>query len=649
MSPYIEPNTLISGQNPATGLLLDILGSETNTLYYNYTGSSPSSSAVLGIEASDVAGNWGYIIDTQTFTGLGSQTQLSTFSNPINNGIRGFISSSNLSNSQIFIDSLYNFGDELILLYSDNEIMPGQPKPLVSKVDNQIRFGERWNTTSTITLNGQVTGFSYESILSAQQELLNVFNKDFENFSIIQGGQTLYSQDFNIIKDINFGNSLYRGVLDYTVTLESQPQYLFSGMYGVTNPGNEWSFAETDDKLLEITHTISAKGINTSSSYSNSFDNAKNYVLGLTGTNSFIPPFFSLYCTGASMCIDSFKENINRFENSYSVVEKYVPLDMFHGGAGYIRESFDYNCNLSNGIASLSVKGEVKSCKNVDLNTLRQKYINYDVFGAAVAAYFEACGRTDLNPNYLVSGVNEDPYSKIISFDIQFDNDFTPKTYFDYSSEVKIGEDDITIVGINGTIKGRGDLLNKYSLVENYFNTQLNLFALANESYKESDISHTYPLRNQQLNYSVSKNPFLGEITVSTSYDNKDLIPPGFQYLNYTLAFKPALRQLSSIPLPICPSADDYYTVDLGYANRMQFSVNGQATVCAGTSESSIADINNIANDNLIKFGKGSALVEKKSITQSNAGNGKTFKFNFGYSYDSTSVTVTPFSSINAL
>ena len=119
--------------------------------------------------------------------------------------------------------------------------------------------------------------------------------------------------------------------------------------------------------------------------------------------------------------------------------------------------------------------------------------------------------------------------------------------------------------------------------------------------------------------------------------------------MNYTLAFKPALRQLSSIPLPICPSADDYYTVDLGYANRMQFSVNGQATVCAGTSESSIADINNIANDNLIKFGKGSALVEKKSITQSNAGNGKTFKFNFGYSYDSTSVTVSPFSSIHAL
>ena len=73
MSPHTEPNTLISGQNPATGVLLDILGSETNTLYYNYTGSSPSSSAVLGIEASDVAGNWGYIIDTQTFIGLGSQ------------------------------------------------------------------------------------------------------------------------------------------------------------------------------------------------------------------------------------------------------------------------------------------------------------------------------------------------------------------------------------------------------------------------------------------------------------------------------------------------------------------------------------------------------------------------------------------------
>lgn len=648
MNAYIESNTLISGQNPATGILLDILGSESNTLYYNYTGSSLSSSAVLGVEAIDPGGNWGYIIDTQSFTGLGSQTQLSTFSNPINNGIRGFIRSSNLSNSQIFIDSLYGFDNGLILLYSHNEIMPGQPKPLVSKIDNQIRFGERWNTTSTVTLHGQVTGCSYQSILSAQQELLNTFNKDFQNFSIIQDGQTLYSQNYNIIRDINFENSLYVGVLDYTVTLESQPQYLFSGMYGITDPENEWSFVETDNKLLEVTHKISAKGINTSSSYSNSFDNAKNYVLGLTGTNSFIPPFFSLYCTGATMCIDSFKENINRFDNSYSIEEKYVALDMFHGGAGYIRESFDYNCDLSKGIASLNVKGEVKSCKNADLNTLRQKYINYDVFSAAVNAYSGACGRIDLNPDYIISGVNEDPYSKTIGFNIQFDNDFTPKTHFDYSSEVKIGEDDITIVSIDGTIRGRGDLLNKYSLVQNYFNTQLNLFALANESYMESDISHTYPLRNQQLNYSVSKNPFLGEISVSTSYDNQDLLPPGFQFLNYTLDFKPAIRQLSSVPLAICSAG--YYTTDLGYMNRMQLSINGQATVCTGSTASSIAAINNIANNNLMMYGSPTGLlVEKKSISQSNVGNGNSFRFNYGYSYDSASVTISPFDSINAL
>ena len=38
-----------------------------------------------------------------------------------------------------------------------------------------------------------------------------------------------------------------------------------------------------------------------------------------------------------------------------------VALDMFYGGAGFIRETAEYSCDLLRGVASLSLNGEVKS------------------------------------------------------------------------------------------------------------------------------------------------------------------------------------------------------------------------------------------------------------------------------------------------
>lgn len=542
------------------------------------------------------------------------------------------------------------------IFYNNIQVLSGQPTPLVGITDNAIKYNNRWGISQNISLQGQLTGCSYSSILSQQQRLLNIFSKDFQTLQIIESNKVLLNNNYNVIKNINFDNSSYVGILGYNISLDCYPEHLFSGVFGVLDPVDEFSFQETENKLLEITHRVSAKGINTSSLYSNSFDNAKNYVLNRTGLNSFIEPAFATYCTGASLCIDSFRESINRFDNTYSVEEKYVSLDMFHGGYGYIRETAEYSCDLSRGVAALSLAGEVKSCKNADLNTLRQKYLNYDVFSAAVHAYSGACGRIDLNPDYISSGVNEDIYTKTIGFNVQFDNNFTPKIHFDYSTDIQVGEDDITIVNIKGTIKGRGDLLNKYSLVQDYYDNQLNLFYLANESYKEfCNNNIIYPLRNQQLNYSVTKNPFLGEISVSTSYDNKILLSPEFNFLDYTLDFKPSLTQIRSTPLVNIPGSScnsNYSTVSLGYANRANLSINGRAVAsCDGNYASIIAAIKNVANSSLIQYGNiVNTCLEKNTINQSNAGKGLGFTFNMGWSFDAAQVaSITPFTTINTL
>lgn len=638
-TPYIPnhtvSNVLVTGNTARTGTLVNISGAENNTLYYRFSGNSLSATGRAGIELRDAAGNWGYILDVKSFAGSGVYTYLTSFDNPVNNGIRGYINSISSADTQIYLDSMYPWTPGLTMVYDNKIILGNQPIPLVGKVDNQIRFGNRWSTTSTITLYGVLTGCTYSALLNAKQEVLDVFSKDFQEFFITQNGETLYSQDYNVIRDINFESSKYQGLLNYTVTLESQPHYLFSGYYGVINPVNEWSFQETDNKLLEATHRISAKGFNTSNDLSNAFDNVKTYVLSLAGSNSFISPFFTNYCTGANLCVDTISENINRFENTYEIIEKYI-LDLYHGGNGYIRYTSEYECN-SLGLATLNLNGEVKNCKNTDLTNLRAKYATFNPFSAAVQSYSDACGRTDLNSDYNSYGITEDPYSKKIAFNYSFDNDFNPKTYFDYTTEAKIDETDITTIEIKGTIKSRGELKVRWAQVEAFYSS-LNLFTLASQAYSDFGGSSTYPLNPRELSFSVSKNQFLGEINVLKSYSNKAIFSSKFQDLDYTVSVSPGVNKIKSLPLVNIPNtscSSNYYSVYFGFWSRGQISINGHAIgSCENSSYSStLTEIKNVANKELLSlYSASNTYLEQNNIIQTNEGHGKGLKFQFGWS-----------------
>lgn len=543
-----------------------------------------------------------------------------------------------------------------LIYYNNNQIVSGQPTPLFGLTDMMIKYGERWCASSQVKLQGQLTGCTYNSIITAKTNLEQLFTKDFQPFSIIQDGEILYQSNYNRITDINFDNSLYVGVLDYTISLESYPKELFSGFYGIISPINEWSFAEQDNKILEITHKISAKGIVTASNNSNAFDNAKNYVLGLTGANSFINPYFINYCSGINLCVDTFKETINRFENVYSIEEKYI-VDLYNGGAGYIRYVAQYDCDINKGVATLSLNGEVKSCRNADLPTLRNKYTSFDAYSAAVQSYKEASNKIDLNPNYLSSGVSEDIYNKKIGFNIQFDNDFTPKTYFDYTTEIKIDEVDVTTVDIKGVIKSRGDLKVKWQNVQDYYNNQLNLFYLSNQAYVDFNNGNViYPLNQIQQSYSVTKNPFVAEISVGTSYNNKDILPIEFKDLDYTLSFRPSFYQIQSLPLVNFGSGSscnkDYYTVNLNYLNRATLEMRGKAVgTCTGTYNSTNTALKNLANYTILQYGTTDKIfLDKNSVNTSNNFQGLDFDFDFQWSFNAKqSATISPFNFINSL
>lgn len=650
------------------------------------------------------------------------------------------------------------------IYYGNNLAAPsGQPVAIPSFSENSIYFGERWAVLEKITLNGELTGCSYNAILAAKSKLEQIYSSDFQSLSISQDGKTFYYSPYNRVLDIDFNQSLMVGILNYTVSLENYPPELFSGFYAVTSPVNSWEFQDDENKLLQVTHRVSARGLNTTSgistighpatlmidfgnydgnllgngaiwldgnacnltqgtptneippdlatiinfdaptwgvisengtiatiSYKTDFSaghtaslmnldsinfftftdgkpsniingnsplqNAKNYVLNLTGTNSFINPYFANYCSGANLCILSFRENINRFNNEYSVEEKYT-LDSYYGGYGFVRYQSNYDCDILKGLATVSLNGEIKACQGASLNVLRNKYNNFDVFSAAVQTYSDACGRIDLNPTYLSSGVSEDNYNKKITFNVNFDNDFTPRTYFDYQTEIKIEENDVTNVEVKGVIKSRGDLATRWQNVLNYYNQQLNLFYLGNSAYTNFNNGNpVYQLNPLQQSYSVTKNQFAAEIAVSTSYNNKDILPVEFKDLDYVLNFKPAIENIQSLPLVNLGSLDAcdeyFFTSDLGYVNRAAFGVQGRAVAaCTGNFLSTSTALKNLVNNLIINYGTVNKIfIDKNSLTQSNNFQGNDVEFNFQWSFLANQpANSAPFSTVNTL
>ena len=109
-------------------------------------------------------------------------------------------------------------------------------------------------------------------------------------------------------------------------------------------------------------------------------------------------------------------------------------------------------------------------------------------------------GWIDLNPNYLTSGIQENPYSKTINFNASFDNNYLPRTYFDYETDIKVGDNDIVEVQLKGSVKSRGDLSDRWNLVKSYF-PNVDIYGLALNVYQTFGYSTGYPLNNNQLSY----------------------------------------------------------------------------------------------------------------------------------------------------
>lgn len=564
------------------------------------------------------------------------------------------------------------------ILYNNFDVFSGiAPVPLVSQKNSFIKYGEQWGEVSRISLNGYLTGYCSNinyldggflsgtglniidggdfstgissgidggafyandgNLFTNQQYLVTNFSKDFQSLQIIESGKIIFNKPYCLVKSVNFPVSNYVRLIPFQIELDCYESGFFSGAYGILEPRNEWNFTQNKDQSLTIEHNLSCRGFNTSSNNSNALQNAINYIANLSGYNGQITPYFINICSGLSPCLISQKENINRVQGTYSVNETYIFDPFFNSGV--LRYTATYDSGIADGISTVKIAGNLKSCRNYPIDFVRNRYRTFDSFSSAVDLYSGSTnGQLDLNPFYVSSGIAEDSFSKTLNFDITFNNDQTPNPYLDYN--VTFNRDnltDITNAQFQGTIRGRGDLKTRYQRVLNFY-TEINPYVLTLTEYQND--GYQYFLNPNPLSQSVTRNSFIGEISLGATYTDKTIPPTGFDSIDYNLNFEPPIRKFSATP--ILDGTGSYYVVDLGYVNREVVRLQGQAVVSQAIPVSvGILSLSNYINTLGFQYVSGNRIVlEDQQIIQGNRGIGHGLSFSAVWSSETKELVI---------
>ena len=448
---------------------------------------------------------------------------------------------------------------------------------------------------------------------------------------IQDGGEVVFSRPTARAVSLSF-NGNYVKQVPFSITLECYPSGYFDGQYGILDPSNEYSYQESPDGTLKLTHKISAKGFNTSSSANNALENAKKFVQSFTGTNNEILPLFISGVTGANLCLKNVSEEVNRFNSTYSISQEFdIDRD---GNPGVLRYTTDVESGIQDGLYNVTINGNIDGCRGTNITGIRNRYKSLDIYSICNSAYNDIAGLSDLNTMPLSSGVSEFPQIPKLAFNIAFNNDKTADTWIDYNTSLNTDIlTDISTYNFEANFKAKGRLSERYNKVKTlYSNTDL--FLLMGSGY--SGYSLGIPLNPAATSSGLLKNTFIGEINVKAAFNNEPLPPNGFSKFEYQVGISPAINKCSIQPL-YKNSYDGnygYYVQNLTMATRGQLSIRGSATMAPENDLSTAmgqlkGEINSIKDTYLVGTRK---AIENAVFTTGNANKNGNITFEVTYS-----------------
>lgn len=469
------------------------------------------------------------------------------------------------------------------VLYGNSDVFSGIcPTPFVFFDKEYIETASDWGSKYNLKFEGQITGRlgpkSFYDLESKKDNLISRFKNDNLSIKIIEDSASIFESDICQIESLSFDESRYYGLLPFTISASCYDKNSFGANYGVTDPQDSWEYSESEDGTLSLRHSVSAAGFNTSGD--SAIVNAKKWVATKTGINKKIDSVRFQSATASDFLLDSFSEQIDRFNGKYSIEEVYKAdlLKSNNAGAGILRYSVDVSKQFERGITDVSIQGSVVGKKNVglaDMSILRSKMNAEDFFQIAANFGKSSTGTTKINNVPYSRSVTENQNKSEISFSLRFDDDPVAPGQAKCIYSVELSENlikNIVEAKINAEIVcERGDSSIRWNAVKAYYETKFNGYDLTLKEYKRAGYSKSFNVtpRSESINF----DEFNSKITYSATWSDR--------YMPY-----PDILTFISEKVTVTPSLQVYTVQPSLYVNGAH---NVQDFGCAGRSSVSIA------------------------------------------------------------
>jgi len=270
--------------------------------------------------------------------------------------------------------------------FGENRLVPA---PFITwTVDNQHDPNTKVRTleTTRIILTGTFLDLpdgTYDRMFEYQNSLRSAFSVDAQEFRIVAGagnqnlasGTVIQGDIFPKVINVDIQPDIQHNRIDYTVELLASTASI-SGQ-AVESLSDSWELSENDEACyIDVTHTVSAQGINTLASGTNAIDQARAAVsprLGLANIPYYLPEYTEPSgggSPGASRTniyevTVSRKEATDILAGTYSVTEQFAIVS---GTAPYIHNNQNSYDEDENGIATVTLRGTIKGLGRSNAN-----------------------------------------------------------------------------------------------------------------------------------------------------------------------------------------------------------------------------------------------------------------------------------------
>lgn len=510
--------------------------------------------------------------------------------------------------------------NEIKILYNNVDVFNGiAPTPFFSFSEDFIDFGTKWNQVTNLNLEGQLTGqflgsLSYRYLNSSVKKLFSGFNQNYGSLKIKEGANTIFNADQVVINAINIEESAWYGVLPFNIDMTFYDSGLFTNYYGVVEPEQSISFNEEDNDIINLTYSISAKGINTTSN--NAITNAKNWVKARTGNFNILSPILIQDNPNKNYILIDSKETVDRFNGVYSWEGNYRKnINPESPSNAFLNYTIDISSGYDDGFINATINGTLNGNTITGLRTAYNSLNLYNLCNNVSLNTF----KTNLSSRILNQNVNEAPNENTLSFGASFNNDYSSNIINDYT--VDISQDIlkcITNVNFKTDITAKyGDISSRWTQVKSFYDSQFYPFALANEEYQKENLNSSNFLKTTPISESLTFDEYNGRISYSATYtDKQNSYSDDIISLNSSVTYSPSVN--IHVPQTSAFTPRDHNVQNLQCANRSSIKISVTA-VSKINKPISIAESQAQSEINRIKanFLQGNnILLEEKNISK---------------------------------